>query len=167
MNMDAQSFKDTLSRWASGVTVVTTLTGGETPVGMTASAFSSVSLEPPLVLVCVAKSAFSHSAITETGAFAVHILAADQVNWGMRFAGMIKDLEDRFEGLTVTRAETGCPILPAAAGWADCMLKHAYDGGDHTIFVGEVLAAHAGDPVEPLLYYDRNWRGLHPDPLSA
>ena len=164
--MDAQTFKETLSHWASGVTVVTTLTGGDTPVGMTASAFSSVSLDPPLVLVCVAKSAFTHTALTETGAFAVHILRADQVDWGMRFAGMIPGLEDRFAGLTLTTAQTGCPILSDAASWADCKVKHAYDGGDHTIYVGEVVDAYAGVAGEPLLYYNRNWRGLHPQPLT-
>lgn len=154
--IDASTFKHVLSHWASGVTVVTTLHEG-TPIGITASAFSSVSLNPPLVLVCLAQKLFTHQVITASGVFAVNILSASQAELGKRFAGVYPHLTDRFEGLTTSAAATGCPLLPDVAGWLDCRVKHCYEGGDHTIFVGEVLAAHAQDDHAPLLYFHRQW----------
>ena len=165
MSVDAKMFKETLAHWASGVTVVTTL-AGDTPVGITASSFSSVSLDPPMVLICVAKKLFSHSAIQETGAFGVNILGTKHLEWGMRFAGMIPEIEDRFAGLDVHTEITGCPLLNGALGWLDCSLRYAHDGGDHTIFVGEVLAASARSDGDPILYYNRQWRGLSANTLS-
>ena len=165
MSVDAQTFKEAMAHWASGVTVVTTL-AGDTPVGITASSFSSVSLEPPMILVCVAKKLFSHGAIQETGAFGVSILGTEHLEWGMRFAGMMPEIEDRFEGLDVHTEATGVPLLNGALGWLDCRLRHAYDGGDHTIFVGEVMAASARPSGAPILYYNRQWRQLSDGALS-
>lgn len=154
--MESKTFKDVLSHWASGVTVITTLHEG-TPIGVTASAFNSVSLEPPLVLICLAKKLFTHKVIENAGVFAVNILANEQADLGQRFAGLHPRVTDRFEGLKTTTFETGCPILPNVAGWADCRVQHSYDGGDHTIFVGEVLAGGAQDNYAPLLYFHRMW----------
>ena len=153
------TFKNTMSRFASGVTVITTRYNGEKH-GMTASSFCSVSLDPPLVLVCIAKHLRSHELIEKSGVFAVNILGADQLDWGMRFAGMNPEIEDRFAGIKVTIAATDSPILPRTLGWVDCQLRHCYDGGDHTIFVGEVLAGDTGQKDSPLLYYNRAWREL-------
>lgn len=160
--IEPQAFKDTLSHWASGVTVVTAQ-AGEQRVGITASSFSSVSLEPPQILICVVKKLYTHQVIQESGAFGVHILQTGQLEWGMRFAGMIPELEDRFAGLNVITAATGAPILGDAMAWLDCKVAAAHDGGDHTIFVGEVMASKAGDIGEPLLYYHRQWRQLDAD----
>lgn len=157
--IDPQIFKNAMSHWASGVTVVTTQ-HGPARVGMTASSFSSVSVTPPLILVCVAQKLNTHQAITESGIFAVHILNAKQVEWGMRFAGMIPEIVDRFQGIDVQAAVTGAPILPGVLGWLDCEVRHAYAGGDHTIFVGEVMAGGGDHHEQPLLYYHRNWRQL-------
>jgi flavin reductase (DIM6/NTAB) family NADH-FMN oxidoreductase RutF len=154
--MDSQTFKHVLSHWASGVTVITTLHEGN-PIGVTASAFNSVSLEPPLVLVCLAKKLFTHKVIQEAGVFAVNILANEQADLGKRFAGMYPHITNRFEGLDTTTYITGCPILPEVAGWADCRVQQCYDGGDHTIFVGEVLEGGAQDHHAPLLYFHRMW----------
>lgn len=161
MTINPTTFKQTMSRFASGVTVVTTHYQGENH-GMTASSFSSVSLEPPLILVCIAKHLRSHGFIEKSGFFAVNILSADQQEWGRRFAGMIPGVEDRFAGITTSVATTASPILPDTLGWVDCRVRHAYPGGnDHTIFVGEVLAgAASNDRDEPLLYYNRAWREL-------
>lgn len=158
MTIDPQLFKETMAQWASGVTVLTSSYEGQ-PVGITASSFASVSLEPPRVLVCVAKRLHTHSVIERSGVFAVNILAADQVEWGMRFAGLLPELEDRFAGIPWTTAVTASPILPGVLGWLDCRLDFAYDGGDHTIFVGQVEAAQAGAGA-PLLYFSRQWRQL-------
>lgn len=153
------TFKNTMSRFASGVTVITTRCNGEKH-GMTASSFCSVSLDPPLVLVCIARHTRSHCLIEKSGVFAVNILGADQLEWGMRFAGMNPEFEDRFAGIKDTVAATDSPILPGTLGWIDCELRHSYDGGDHTIFVGEVVAGEVSKKDQPLLYYNRAWREL-------
>lgn len=159
MVIDSERFRAAMSQWASGVTVVTTVHDGQ-QIGITASSFASVSLEPPRILVCVAKRLFTHQAIESSGVFAVNILAAEQEDVGMRFAGRVPEGEDRFAGVAVTTATTGAPVLEEGLGWLDCRVFAAYDGGDHTIFVGDVVAAHAVDAGDPILYYKREWRQL-------
>ena len=159
MTIHPTTFKDAMARFASGVTVITTRYDGESH-GMTASSFCSVSLNPPLVLVSIAKHLRSHCFIEKSGIFAVNILGADQLDWGMRFAGLKPDIEDRFAGIEHKAAVTDSPILPGTLSWVDCELRHAYDGGDHTIFVGEVVAGGANEKDNPLLYYNRTWREL-------
>ena len=159
MTVSKDAFKAVMGSWPSGVTVVTTALGEERS-GLTASAFSSVSLEPPLVLVCVKKGSPSGELIKRAEHFAVSILSTDQVFWGERFAGFHKDVEDRFEGLEYLTRETGSPILPDARAYADCKLFATYDGGDHDIFVGEVVDGGAAEGPAPVLYYDRAWRGV-------
>lgn len=159
MTIDPQDFKMALSHWASGVTVLTSMQG-EQRVGITASSFSSLSLEPPRVLVCVAKRLFTHQVINESGMFAVNVLTTKQLDWGMLFAGMLPEQEDRFAGIDVQTAITGSPILPDVLCWLDCRLAHAFDGGDHSIFVGDVVAAGTAGTGDPILYYSRQWRTL-------
>ncbi|HQY90035.1 MAG: flavin reductase family protein [Caldilinea sp.] len=165
MSMDVQSFKDALAHWTSGVTVVTTQMDGR-PVGITASSLTSVSLAPPQILICVARKLYTHQVIEQSGVFAVNILGTDHLEWGMRFAGMTPELADRFADIELQRGVTGAPILPDVLGWLDCRLRHAYDGGDHTIFVGEVVAAGATEERSPLLYFNRTWRQLDGTPLQ-
>ncbi len=155
--IDSNAFKRTLAQFASGVTVVTTLAEGQ-PIGMTASSFSSLSMEPPLVLVCLNKKLYTHQVIEQSGVFAVNILGAGQRELGMRFAGMLPNIPDRFAGLDHFTAVTGAPILPEVLGWVDCRLWAQYDGGDHSIFVGEVVAVNAAEADTPLLYHNRLWR---------
>jgi flavin reductase (DIM6/NTAB) family NADH-FMN oxidoreductase RutF len=161
MVIDSESFRAVMAQWASGVTVVTTVHEGQN-VGITASSFSSVSLEPPRVLICVAKRLFTHKVIEATGVFAVNILGADQQELGMRFAGRVPEGQDRFAGLEVFTGKTGAPLLTGVLGWLDCRLHAAFDGGDHTIFVGDVVAASAVEAGDPILYYNRQWRQLDP-----
>jgi len=156
MAIHPNTFKKVMSRFASGVTVVTT-SYQEKKHGMTVSSFCSVSLNPPLVLVCIAKHLRSHEFIRKSGVFAVNILGADQLDWGMRFAGLKPEIVDRFAGIADTSVVTCSPILPGALGWVDCKLRHAYEGGDHTIFVGEVVAGGTNEKDDPLLYYNRAW----------
>ena len=163
-HVDVPTFKQTMAQWASGVTVVTSVNDDQW-VGITASSLTSVSLEPPRILICVSKRLYTHQVITQSGVFAVNMLTAEQVDWGMRVAGMIPELTDRCAGIDVRLAETGSPILPDVLGWLDCRVAHAYDGGDHTIFVGDVLAAGSADDAQPILYYRRHWRQLHGDPV--
>jgi flavin reductase (DIM6/NTAB) family NADH-FMN oxidoreductase RutF len=162
MPLDPQLFKNAMSQFASGVTVVTTEHEGQ-KFGMTVAAFSSVSLDPPLVLVCLANSASAREPLVAAKRFAVHILAADQATLGARFAGMLKSIRDRFDGVAVGTAVTGSPILGDCLAWLDCRLVHAYPGGDHTICVGEVVAASVDPSRDALLHYRRNWRTLSTD----
>ncbi len=158
MAVDVQDFKNAMAHWATGVTVVTTFSEGQ-HVGITASSLTSLSAEPPQILISVASKLYTHAAILAGGVFAVNILSAEQVEWGMRFAGMVPELADRFAGIEFDTATSGCAILPGVLGWLDCRVRHAYDGGDHTIFVGEVVAA-GFQTGAPLLYFNRNWRQL-------
>lgn len=156
MALDPEDFKAVMGQWPSGVTVVTTV-DEDGPTGMTASSFSSVSLSPPLISICIAKHLPTHARLQKAGAFAVNILSKDQINDGLRFAGMLKDVTDRFEGIDTHTAETGCPLLVGTLGWVDCTIWAQHDGGDHTIFVGEVQAAGVDKTAAPLLYHSRSW----------
>ena len=166
MAVEIQTFKNAMAQWASGVTIVTTLSAEGKPVGITASSLTSVSLEPPQILICVARKLFTHQAIEQSGFFAVNILGVEHLEWGMRFAGLMPEMADRFADIDVQTALTGAPILPGTPAWLDCRVRHAYDGGDHTIFVGEVVAAGATEGHHPLLYFNRTWRRLAEESLQ-
>lgn len=159
MAISADLFKAAMGQMASGVTVIT-MRAGEEDHGFTASSFTSVSISPMLVLVCVVKAQRSHALIEEAKHFAVNILSTGQKELGMRFAS--SKINDRFAGVDITRATTGAAILPGNLAWVDCRLKDAYAGGDHTIFVGEVLAGDAPGGQDPLTYYNRQWGTFTP-----
>lgn len=156
MPVNPDTFRDALAQWPSGVTVVTTLVDGKWH-GMTASSFSSVSAEPPLVSVCLLKGIYTHDLIANSGVFGINILAADQTELGKRFAGMTPEITDRFEGVDCHTSETGVPLFDHALAWIDCRVVFEYEGGDHTIFVGEVLDAGNPRKSAPLLYHSRSW----------
>lgn len=151
MSIEAFEFRRVMGHFVSGVVVVASRRpeSGE-PCGLTASAVTSVSLQPPLVLVCVDKDADSHDCIQEAGYFSLNILASDQEKVSRRFASW--DLEEKFVDIDYRIGDTGAPILTESLAWMDCRVWASYPGGDHTIFVGEVVAADSGDDA-PLLYY--------------
>ena len=157
MPLDIQDFKDSLAKWASGVTIITTTDADGNPKGMTASAFSSVSLNPPLILVSLAQSLYTHQLMQQSGFFAVNILGTNHMEWAKLFAGMMPEIEDRFAHTSYTQGETGAPILPDVVGWVECKTYATQAAGDHTIFVGEVVAAGSHQVNTPLLYYQRQW----------
>lgn len=159
MAIDAESFKTIMSQWASGITVVTCWREGE-PRGMTASAFCSVSLEPPLVLVCVNRRTRTHQYIQEQGAFGVHILGADLEELSNRCAGFRGEEGHQLGDVSTRTVATGAPILEHALAWMDCALHQAYDGGDHSIFLGEIQAGGMSDG-QPLLWFNRGYRHLN------
>jgi flavin reductase (DIM6/NTAB) family NADH-FMN oxidoreductase RutF len=162
MPVDNQAFKQAMAQFAAGVTVVTTAGRGR-PFGLTASSFTSVSLDPPLVLVCVQTQLQAHHAIRQNRVFAVNLLGAHQLDYGMRFAGMHKDVRDRFAGTAWQTGVTGSPLLPDCLAWFDCKLWNVYPGGDHSIFVGEVLElGMTSNDEHPLLYHNRLWRRTEP-----
>jgi flavin reductase len=150
---DTAAFRAVLGRFATGVGVMTTVRDG-TPHAMTANAVSSVSLDPPLVLVCVERSAVMADEVAASGVFALSFLAADQAELSDRFSDPARpEGQEQFDGVEVRTAVTGAPILEGALGWLDCRVWASYDGGDHEIVVGEVLALDVGTADDPLLYY--------------
>lgn len=152
--VDPVDFRNAMARFPSGVTVVTTRTEGQGAAGFTASAFSSLSLDPPLVLVCLDKRADCYDAFAAAAQFAVSFLTASQVDVGMRFA--TKGI-DKFAGQpTIPGEVTALPLIPGALVHLECDTYDRVDGGDHTIFIGRVLRAtvHEG---EPLIHFNRTF----------
>ena len=157
MSFDSQQQRQIMGAFATGVTVASTKVGDET-WGMTANGITSLSLDPPLVLLAVQKDVVSHGKFQEGGCFALNILTVQQRELSDRFA--FKGPKD-FSGLEFTTAETGAPILADTLGWVDCRVKQVLDGGDHDIFIGEILAGDVGSG-EPLLYFGGKYARLAP-----
>jgi flavin reductase (DIM6/NTAB) family NADH-FMN oxidoreductase RutF len=148
--LDPAAFRSVLGRFATGVTVVTLRAPDGRDRGLTVSAFCSLSLDPPLVLVCVDRQASLHEDFLATAHFGVNILGADQEDVSRRFA---EPEADRFEGLAYQWGETGVALLGGAVAQLECRVYTTYDGGDHTIFVGEVIGGRTSTAERPLLYY--------------
>lgn len=157
MPIDEEAFKKALRGWASGVTIVTSRTGDEVH-GMTVSAFSSVSMDPPLVLVCANQASITHRVIEAGGVFAVNILASHQEDVSNLFASPEHE-DSRLERVVWTEGETGAPLIDGALVSLECRVTNAHREGSHTIYVGEVEAAHLTD-AKPLLYYQGGYRAL-------
>ena len=142
-------FRKVLGHFASGVTVLTTCDADTRPTGLTASAFSSVSLDPPLVLICVDHKSQSYPAIKERGCFAVNILIVEQQAISRKFAS---SRLDKFEGVPHVISDLGLPLIEGAIAQLECTTVSAHVAGDHTIFVGRVERARVASG-EPLLYF--------------
>ncbi len=156
----AETIRAARRRWASGVAVVTTR-DGDGFRGATVAAFTNVSLDPPLVLVCLDQEGRMASLVPEVGVFAVSILDRSQEFLAERFAGRAPVPDARFSGVPYTIGETGCPILTGALAWFDCRVQADHNGGDHRIVVGEVQAAGLGeDTDDPLLNYEGRYRSI-------
>jgi flavin reductase (DIM6/NTAB) family NADH-FMN oxidoreductase RutF len=155
MPIDDAGFKLAMSHFASGVTVVTTEHDG-VRYGMTVASFASLSLHPPLVLVCIENSVKSHEAIVASKKFGVSILGKEQADVSNRFASR---RDDRFEGVAVRTGELGVPLIEGAICSLECRLHEALPGGDHTIFVGEVVDAQSIESA-PLVYFRSGYREL-------
>ena len=149
MSVSPDEFRSVLGRFPSGVTVVTTTSTDGSDEGMTVSAFCSVSLEPPLVLICIEKNASVYEALTNAPQFVVNVLSAEQEQIARRFS--IVDI-DRFEGVGFSRSRHGIAVLDEVLGVIECKRVALHDAGDHTIIVGEVEAGRAENGT-PLLYY--------------
>lgn len=163
MTLD-QKLRQTMRLWATGVTIVSAC-HEDVLRGMTVSSFTSVTLDPPLVLVCLQKDKETAEVILASKAFSVSMLGEQHREISDLFAGFGPELPqeaNRFDGLALEYALTGSPILSDAMGWLDCKLHAVYDGSTHHIFVGEVVAASgASDDIkQPLLYYNRAYRKL-------
>ena len=159
--IDGALFRQTMSRYASGVTVVSALDDEGRPWGLTANAISSVSLHPPLVLVCIDKKANTYDVVTKATHFAMNVLNRRQDELAMLFATRGAD---KFAGVEYQQGVTGAPLLPdVSIAVIECRMYAQYDGGDHTIVVGEVVSASISEGL-PLLFYDRKFGTFVPTP---
>jgi flavin reductase (DIM6/NTAB) family NADH-FMN oxidoreductase RutF len=146
MSVDPASFRRALGQFASGVTVVTTRDASLRPLGLTVSAFCSVSLHPPLVLVCIDHRSETNAGMRESGLFAVNVLAEDQEGVSRRFAAAGRA---KVEGFPFLEGKHGNPLIPGALAHVECRVRSFHDEGDHAVWVGEVraLTVHPGRPL--------------------
>lgn len=156
MSVCELEFREALSRFASGVTVATTIGADGRPHGITVSAFCSVSLDPPLVLICIESLAPSHDAFADNGAFIVNILNEHQQAISEQFA---MPAEDKFDTVPSRPGIDGIPALDNTLATLECRLRYRHEGGDHSIFVGEVEKMSVGDG-EPLIYFKSDYKRL-------
>ena len=176
MPVDPEMLRAVMRHWPTGVAILTSRHAGQTH-GMTVNSFTSISLEPPLVLACIERIVRTHALVEQSHVFAVSFLRQGQEWISDRFAGRDTENADRFLGLSTYTAVTGAPILADNLGHLDCSVVAAHRAGDHTIFVAEVVSATvgtawavAGTPVNPdghdhagigpLLYFDRSYHRL-------
>lgn len=151
--------RDAFGTFMTGITVVTTLDPQGNPIGFTANSFSSVSLEPPLLLVSIAKSSLNYGVFAEAGGFAINVLAETQKDVSNTFA---RPVEDRFSNLGWTTGPNGAPILDGVSAWFDCTLHQLVEAGDHAILIGRIEAFDAGN-APGLGYY----RGTYFTPAQS
>jgi flavin reductase (DIM6/NTAB) family NADH-FMN oxidoreductase RutF len=157
---DPRTLRDALGCFATGVTVVTCLDGEGEPIGLTANSFTALSLDPPLLLVCVAKAAASAQPLSQAQHFAVNVLQTGQQPASITFSTRV---EDRFGCTPWTLGEHGVPVLMDSLSVFECARHAIHDGGDHFILVGEVKKATFEAGLDPLLYFRGSYRRLHFD----
>ncbi len=152
----AEAFRRACGRFATGVAIATTMDSSDSPCGLTISSFSSVSLDPPLVLFCIDRTSQVIAAFEASDTFVINILDQSQRELSQRFATR---QEDRFGGLEFRRGVSGAPVIPHSLAVIECRRHAVLDGGDHRIFLGEVLSADTFDG-DPLLYFAGRYRQL-------
>ncbi|MBW6506701.1 MAG: flavin reductase family protein [Rhodobacteraceae bacterium] len=152
-------YRDALGRYATGVAVVTAReAGGGGPLGITVNSFASVSLDPPLVLWSAARSSLRHAHFSAAGAFAVHVLGAEQAELAYRFTRNGSD----FTGIAYTLGDLGVPLLADTLARFECVAETRYEGGDHTIILGRVIRFAAGAEAAPLVFAQGRFCQLQP-----
>ena len=156
MPVDDPSFRQALSQFATGVTVVIARDAAGAPAGLTVSAFASVSMSPHLVLICIDVRSDAHDVLAAGGAFGVSVLSETQEDVSRRFAWRGPE---KFEGLVLEHGETGALLVPGAVAHLECVVVGAQRGGDHTIFICEVRAIRVAGG-RPLLYHRGAYRRL-------
>jgi len=146
----AASLREVMGSYPTGVTIVAACDADGDPYGLTVNSFTSVSLEPPLVLVCIGQSSTSHDRLLASSGFCVNILAADQGVLAARFAQ--EPSTGRFDRVTWARGDSGHPIISGSLAWLDCVVHEVLRGGDHSILVGRVVASALNDG-EALIFH--------------
>ncbi len=150
----ARIYREVLGQYASGVTVVTTMSGDQ-PVGMTCQSFTSVSLDPPLVAFLPQKTSRAFAAIRQSRQFCVNFLAADQTEISGAFASQA---DDKFAGIEWEPTASGSPRLAGTVGWVDCVVQDVHEAGDHYLVIGKVENLGNGEATQPLLFHQGRYR---------
>ena len=159
VTLDPEQLRQAMRAWSSGVTVVTASHAGEGH-GMTVNSLTSVSLEPPLIIISLQGGSRTQELISRAEAFAVTILAADQQEISDRFAGRVSDAEDRLAGLEIETLVTGAPLLKGGLAYLDCRVVQTIPAGANSLFLAEVVAARSSGVDSPLIYHNRTYHKL-------
>ena len=159
MIVDAEELRCAMRQWATGVTIVSASHAGHRH-GMTVNSFTSVSLDPPLVLVSLERGRHTHELVEISGYFGVSILAERHKEISERFAGRKTESSDRFEGLTTFKLVSDAPLLTDSLAVFDCRVVERYLVGTHTLFIGEVMAVQYRNDSPPLLYFNQDYRRM-------
>lgn len=159
MTISPDQLRFAMRRWATGVTIVSAA-HEDIVHGMTVSSFTSLSLEPPLVMVSLERTTRTHDIVDAAGAFGVTVLAENQQEISNRFANVATELGGRFEGIDTFTLATGAPLIEGGLSFVDCRVIDRLDAGTHTVFVGEVVAVREGPLLPPLIYFNQAYRNL-------
>ena len=166
--VDVPAFRRAMGSFPTGVTVVTVASADASLHGLTVNSFSSVSLDPMLVLVCLNGASRSVGLIKRAGAFAVNVLSAGQQDVSRRFADRYRPAgPTMFDGVPFEPGVTGCPVLVGAAASFDCLLRQTHHAGDHLIALGEVVALVHRPQQEPLIFHSGTYKSLEPGSRPA
>jgi flavin reductase (DIM6/NTAB) family NADH-FMN oxidoreductase RutF len=167
-SLDARCFRSAMSAFPTGVTVVTVGSRDGGRYGITVNAFSSVSLDPPLVQVCLARTGRGYDLVRDAGVFSVNVLAQDQQDLSRWFADRDRSMDaTMFTGIAVRPGSTGCPVLIEATASFDCRVHSIVHAGDHAIVLGEVVALRHRPECAPLVFHGGGYRELAADPTAA
>lgn len=158
-NVEPEALRLVMRHWTTGVTVVSSADGSMVH-GMTVNSFTSISLNPPVVHVSLAQNTRTNALVKRSGVFAITLLKEDQGSIADRFAGQLKDDEDRFAGLSVFTLTTGAPLIEGGLAHLDCRVRTSFEIGSTTVFFGDVVSAVEGSHDWPLVYFNRIYRGL-------
>jgi flavin reductase (DIM6/NTAB) family NADH-FMN oxidoreductase RutF len=162
VSVDPLEYRSVIGHLATGVTVITTAAGEEMQ-GMTANAVTSLSLDPTMILICVEKSTHTHGVLERGGVFAVNILGDHQEQVSRLFAKRAEPEINSLRGERFTLGVTGVPVLEDCLAYLECRVAQVFEGGDHSIFLGQVVAASVVQDAEPLLFYRSQYRRLADD----
>jgi flavin reductase (DIM6/NTAB) family NADH-FMN oxidoreductase RutF len=159
LTVDSEKLRQAMRAWTSGVTIVTTSYEGEKH-GMTVSSFTSIALEPPIIIISLQTDSRTHKLVSQSNAFGVTVLAQDQQEISDRFAGRIPDAEDRFVDIETESLVTGAPFIKGGLAYLDCRVTQVIPVGSNTLFLAEVVAARGDREGQPLVYHDGGYRQL-------
>lgn len=157
--LDPEQLRRSMRAWTSGVAIVTASHAGERH-GMTVSSFTSIALEPPLIIVSLQTVSRTHELVAQSNAFGVTILAEDQQEISDLFAGRMPDTEDRLAGLETETLVTGAPFIKGGLAYLDCRVSQTIEVGTNTLYLAEVVSARGDGEGRPLVYHDREYRKL-------
>ena len=161
ITLDPDKLRQAMRAWTSGVTIVTASHEGEQH-GMTVSSFTSIALEPPIIIISLQTGSRTHKLVSQSNAFAVTILAEGQQDISDRFAGRIPDAEDRFVDVETETLASGAPFIKGGLAYIDCRVTQTIPVGTNTLFLAKVAAARGDGEGRPLVYHDGSYQAISP-----